>query len=111
VKGKSPAEFDEQPIEACETLLSYLEYYEIVKDEQYLNNAIKCFRWFTGINSKGLRLIDEESGACYDGLNNNGINYNQGSESLISYGMALMGISEKVSLITDDGYWRGKSIH
>jgi hypothetical protein len=99
VKGKSPAEYDEQPIEACETLLSYLEYYETVKDEQYLNNAVRCFRWFTGTNSKGLTLIDEETGACYDGLNETGINYNQGSESLISYGMALMKINEKVNLI------------
>ena len=95
-KGKEPAEFDEQPIEACETMLSYLSYYEIMKDEQYLNNAVRCFYWFTGKNSKNLSLIDEECGACYDGLNKTGINYNQGSESLISYGMAFIEISDKI---------------
>ena len=94
-KGKTPAEFDEQPIEACETMLAYLSYYKIMKDEQYLNNAVRCFNWFTGKNSKNLSLIDEESGACYDGLNETGINYNQGSESLISYGMAFLEIYKK----------------
>jgi hypothetical protein len=87
VKGKVPAEFDEQPVEACETLLTYLSCYDVGKDNKYLNNAVKCYSWFTGINSKGLSIIDKETGACYDGLNKNGVNYNQGSESLISYGM------------------------
>jgi len=76
-------------------MLAYLSYYKIMKDEQYLNNAVRCFNWFTGKNSKNLSLIDEESGACYDGLNETGINYNQGSESLISYGMAFLEIYKK----------------
>lgn len=89
-KGKEAAKYDEQPIEACETLLAYTEYYEITKEEKYLDNAFKCFCWYMGNNSKKLSLIDEETGACYDGLNENGLNYNQGSESIISYGIAFM---------------------
>ncbi|MHB1393369.1 MAG: glycosyltransferase [Clostridia bacterium] len=100
LKGKKAAEYDEQPIEACETLLSYLDYYEITKDKRHLDNAVKCFCWYTGQNSKGLSLIDEETGACYDGLNENSQNYNQGSESIISYGIAFMEISRKAKLIT-----------
>jgi len=100
LKGKKAAEYDEQPIEACETLLSYLDYYEITKDKRHLDNAVKCFCWYTGQNSKGLSLIDEDTGACYDGLNENGLNYNQGSESIISYGIAFMEISGKAKLIT-----------
>ena len=98
MKGEKAAEYDEQPIEACETLLSYLDYYEITKDKIHLDNAVKCFCWYTGQNSMGLSLIDEETGACYDGLNENGLNYNQGSESIISYGIAFMEISRKVRL-------------
>lgn len=109
-KGKIPAEFDEQPIEACEMMLAFLGYYEIVKEKQYLDNAVRCFCWFTGKNSKGVTLIDAESGACYDGLNENGINCNQGSESLISYGMALMEISKRIDSITFDGQWLEKRI-
>jgi hypothetical protein len=92
-KGKKAAEYDEQPIEACETLLAYLDYFEITKDKKHLDNAFKCFCWYTGQNSKGLSLIDEETGACYDGLNENGLNYNQGSESIISYGVAFLSIN------------------
>lgn len=105
LKGKKAAEYDEQPIEACETLLSYLDYYEITKDEKHLDNAVKCFCWYTGQNSKGLSLIDEETGACYDGLNENGLNYNQGSESIISYGIAFMEIRKKVKLISMGPNW------
>lgn len=103
-KGKTPAEFDEQPLEACEAVLAYLSYYEAVKERQYLNNAVICFSWFTGMNSKGLPLIDKETGACYDGLNEAGINYNQGSESLVSYGIALMEIYGRDALITNQGH-------
>ncbi len=109
-KGKKPAEYDEQPIEACETLLSYLDYYEITEDKKYLDYAIKCFCWYTGQNSKGLSLIDKETGACYDGLNEKGLNYNQGTESVISYGIAFMEISRKVKLITTGGHWLKKDI-
>lgn len=96
VKGKKPAEYDEQTIEACETLLAYIEYFEVVKDKKYLDNAMKCFNWYKGQNSKGLNLVDEETGACYDGLNENGLNYNQGSESIISYGISVMELSNFV---------------
>ena len=108
LKDKTAAEYDEQPIEACETLLSYVEYYEITKDKKHLDNAVKCFCWYTGQNSKGLSLIDKETGACYDGIIENGLNYNQGSESIISYGIAFMEIYRKVKLITMSGYWLKK---
>lgn len=98
VKGQEAGEYDEQPIEACETLLSYLDYFEITKDKKYLDYAVKCFCWYTGQNSKSLSLIDEETGACYDGLNKNGLNLNQGSESIVSYGIALMEISKLIAL-------------
>lgn len=110
LKGKKAAEYDEQPIEACETLLLYLDYYELSKDKNYLYDAVKCFCWYTGQNSKGLSLIDEETGACYDGLNESGLNYNQGSESMISYGIAFMEISKKVKLITMGCHWLKKDV-
>ena len=58
-----------------------------------------------------LPIIDKETGACYDGLNINGLNCNQGSESLISYGMALMEISRRIKSITNDGHWLEKSAY
>jgi hypothetical protein len=88
-----PARYDEQPIEACETLLMYIDYYKITKDIKFLDRAFKCFNWYRGHNSKGLCLIDSELGACYDGICDTGLNYNQGSESTISYGISLIEMS------------------
>ena len=104
-KGNKPAEYDEQPLEACETLLLYLDYYDMTGDKKILAHAAKCFCWYMGLNSKRLSLVDEETGACYDGLNETGLNYNQGSESIISYGIAFIEISKKMKLITADGQW------
>ena len=95
-KGNEPAAYDEQPIEACESELCYLEYYKITKDKKYLDNAKKCFNWYKGQNSKGLSLIDKDTGACYDGLRENGLNLNQGSECLVSYGIAYLKIYKYV---------------
>jgi hypothetical protein len=64
-----------------------------IKNKDCLLNALKCFNWYKGKNSKNLSLIDKETGACYDGINENGLNLNEGSESIISYGMAVMKIS------------------
>jgi len=110
IKGEEAATYDEQPIEACETILSYLDCYKITKDKGHLDNAVKCFSWYIGQNSKSLSLIDKETYACYDGLNKNGLNYNQGSESIVSYGIAFMEISKKVKKIKAGGHYvkRGK---
>lgn len=94
MKGGKPAAYDEQPLEACETLLAYLEYYQITQNKKILGYAKKCFKWYGGQNSKGLSLLDEKTGACYDGLNENGLNLNQGSESVVSYGIAFMEMSK-----------------
>ncbi|MGB8451177.1 MAG: hypothetical protein WCD89_02495 [Anaerocolumna sp.] len=92
--NEEPAAYDEQPIEACEALLCNLDYYELTKDKKYLKSAEQCFNWYKGQNSKGLSLLDKDTGACYDGLNENGLNLNQGSESLVSYGIAFMELSK-----------------
>jgi len=94
MKGKEPAAYDEQPLEACETLLANLDFYNITKDIKYLKNAEISFQWYKGRNSKGMSLLDKSTGAIYDGLNEKGLNLNQGSESLVSYGIAFMELSK-----------------
>ncbi len=98
MKDSVPALFDEQPLEACETLLAYLEVYDITGKEKYLKNAKKCFNWYNGQNCQGLSLIDPNNGGCYDGLNEQGLNFNQGSESVIAYGIAFMEISKHLKV-------------
>jgi len=91
-KGVTAAEFDEQPVEACETALAYLEAYEVTGKKEYKRKAEKCHAWYEGMNSKGICLIDDETGGCFDGLTEYGINLNMGAESLISYSISYLKI-------------------
>ena len=94
MKGGHPAEFDEQTVEACEGVLTYLEAYETTGKKKYLQKAKSCHAWYEGVNSKGISLVDSETGGCYDGLTQQGVNLNMGAESLVSYVISYMKISE-----------------
>lgn len=95
-KDGAPAEFDEQPLEACETLLACIEAYKVTGDREYLKAAEKCFDWFNGLNSKGLSLVDPDTGGCYDGITEDGVNFNQGAESIISYVISYLAIENYI---------------
>ena len=93
-KGRIPAEFDEQTVEACEGVLAYLEAYEATGKGEYLQKAEKCHQWYEGMNSKGISLVNKEEGGCFDGLTPDGLNLNMGAESLVSYMISCLKISE-----------------
>ncbi|OKP83426.1 glycosyltransferase [Paenibacillus helianthi] len=87
-RGGKPAEYDEQPIEACEMLMACREAAAVLKDPAYTKQADLCYAWYTGHNSLKLPLVDNQTGACYDGIHSTGLNLNQGSESIISFSIA-----------------------
>jgi len=93
-KGNDPAEFDEQPVEACETMLAFLEAYGSSGNKDYLERAKNCYSWYRGKNSKGLSLIDNETGGCYDAITAEGLNLNQGAESIVSFWIAYLEIKK-----------------
>lgn len=82
------AKFDQQPIEACEMLLTLKRAFEITSKDIYLKRARQCYLWYEGENSETLYLIDTATGGCFDGVTEKGINRNMGAESQISYGIA-----------------------
>lgn len=96
LKGETPAEFDEQPVEACEAVLAYLEAYAATGKEMYRQKAKQCHAWYNGVNSKGIPLIDSHSGGCYDGLTEEGVNLNMGAESLVSYFISYLAITGSI---------------
>lgn len=98
-KGKEPAEFDEQPVEACETMLAFLEAYLSSRNKFFLERAKTCYSWYHGMNSKGLGLIDKETGGCYDGITPDGLNLNQGAESIVSFWIAHLEIKKYFNII------------
>lgn len=92
VKGAEPTRYDEQPIEACASALTHLAAYNVAGDGAMLELARRSFAWYWGKNSRGESLIDVETGGCCDGITPDGINQNQGAESIASYGIANLSI-------------------
>ncbi len=90
--------FDQQPVEASAMALSYLTAYLTTKKREYYDNAILSFNWFLGKNHIKQMIYDEVTGGCFDGLNHNYVNLNQGAESTISYLMARLHFEEMKNL-------------
>ena len=67
--------------------------FEATGDEAYLVLQRKAFNWFLGANDQGCALFDFTTQGCSDGLGANGVNFNQGAESLVSYTLARYSIA------------------
>jgi len=89
IRGKNKALFDQQPIDAGYMVCCLEKAYYATKENFYLNWAKKWYKWFWGNNIKDTSLIDKNF-ACYDGLNPEGVNLNQGAESNICFLMAYL---------------------
>jgi len=85
VRGKKAACFDQQPVDAASIAFACLEAYEDIGGQHYLELARKAHRWYHGDNIHGLPLYDRMTGGCFDALTPEGVNLNQGAESLLCY--------------------------
>jgi glycosyltransferase involved in cell wall biosynthesis len=97
-RGGTPAEFDQQPIEAHGTISACLEAYRSTNDPYWHEQASIAFEWFLGRNDLGLSLYDSKTGGCRDGLHMDRVNQNQGAESTLAY---LISLSEMRLLEND----------
>ncbi|MDO4540663.1 MAG: hypothetical protein Q4B48_06170, partial [Syntrophomonadaceae bacterium] len=79
-----PALFDQQPVDAASACFANLEAWRITGKAEYLDLARRSAAWFYGDNIHGLSMVDPESGGCYDALTEDGVNANQGAESLLA---------------------------
>ncbi len=84
-KGGVCAPFDQQGIDAMAMVLLYQQAFRITKEKKYLLSMYKSYQWFLGVNDAGLSLYDPSTGGCFDGLQQAGVNHNQGAESTIAY--------------------------
>jgi len=85
VRGKKVARFDQQPVDAASIAFACLEGYQIIGEQHYLDLARRAHRWYHGDNVHGLSLYDRNTGGCFDALTPEGVNLNQGAESLLCY--------------------------
>lgn len=88
-KGRQPARFDQQPIEANATVAACLEAYRTTRDPRWLEEARSAFEWFLGRNDLGADLYDPASGGCCDGLHEDRVSRNQGAESTLAFLLSL----------------------
>ncbi len=91
--GQKPL-FDQQPIEAGYLTQAYVSAYEIVRERKYLELAKYSFEYFIGRNRLQAVMYDYSTGAVFDGLTSEGMNCNQGAESVICFLMALNSLNE-----------------
>ncbi len=89
-KNGSKARFDQQPLEAQSILEACIEAYRVTQDKKWTIEAHRCLEWFLGRNDINTALYDYKSGGCYDGLNANSPNRNQGAESTLAWLLALL---------------------
>lgn len=97
-KGGERQYYGEQPIDVSYTILALHKFYEIFKDEEYLNKLKIAFSWFLGNNHLHQIIYNPSTGGCYDGLEQYQVNLNQGAESTVDYLMARITV-EKYSRI------------
>jgi len=89
-RGGRKAQFDQQPIEAKALVQACVTAGRATGEACWISQAMRCFRWFTGENDKGLPLYNSDTGGGYDGLGPDGVNANQGAESTLAYLLSLL---------------------
>lgn len=80
----------EQPIDVAYTILALNKFYNVFKDKTYQQKMVIAFNWFLGDNHLHQIIYNPCTGGCYDGLEENNVNLNQGAESTVSYLMARL---------------------
>ena len=80
----------EQPIDVAYTILALSKFYDAFQEEKYLRKMEIGFSWFLGNNHLHQIIYNPCTGGCYDGLEDDYVNLNQGAESTVSYLMARL---------------------
>jgi glycosyltransferase involved in cell wall biosynthesis len=90
VRGGDRARFDQQPLEAHSMIDACIAANAVTGDEKWVEAAMLAFQWFLGQNDLRAFLCDLRGGGCYDGLQPDGVNSNQGAESTLAWLLSLV---------------------
>lgn len=93
-KGGEKARYDQQPIEAADMVLAVSALFEATGKEKYLTIARDWMGWYFSNNINKQSLIDNKTGGVRDGLTPQGLNENQGAESIVTYLLAYLSLSK-----------------
>jgi glycosyltransferase involved in cell wall biosynthesis len=96
-KGNEPIEVaigGEQPIDVAYTIMALQKFYNCFGTDAYRKKMDVAFSWFLGNNHLQQIVYNPCTGGCYDGVEENCVNLNQGAESTVSYLMARLTIEK-----------------
>jgi hypothetical protein len=96
-RGGSRAVFDQQAVDAAALASACVDAFRASEDERFRRWATLAYQWFAGRNVRNQPMIDPETGGCYDGLRPDGVNPNQGAESLLAWLLAWEDMAEMPS--------------
>ncbi len=85
VKDKERSIYAQQPIDVMAMVLMYHQAFVMTGQRKYLEKLFTSFMWFLGENDLRLSLYDFETKGCCDGIEDYGVNRNQGAESSLAY--------------------------
>jgi len=94
LRGEKRALYDQQPIEAGTMAETATLACKIARTEAHEKALRRALGWFFGLNMKSVKVYDEETGACHDGITEAGLNENHGSEAIISMLLAVASFLE-----------------
>jgi hypothetical protein len=96
-KDREKAVYGQQPIEAGSTVEVCTFAYEITRQKKYLDFAVKAFEWYSGRNILNMDMINTNTGGVKDGLEEWGLNPNEGAESILSFALAIQALKKVTS--------------
>ena len=82
--GELPV-FDQQAIETMAMVLVYFQAYRTTHEPAFIERMFASYQWFLSENLLRVPLYDQETKGCCDGLQESGLNRNQGAESTLAY--------------------------
>lgn len=88
---ETPQAFDQQPLEAWATIEACALAFETTGDAKWLTHVETAYAWYLGANDLGLRLALPDGG-CFDGLQVDRVNLNQGAESILAWQFAALAV-------------------
>ena len=102
VGGSGPADhgpdFDQQPIEVAALADACTRAETVDGDRRWMNGITSAADWFLGHNDSGVVMWDPKTGGAFDGLEKDGANLNQGTESTLALLSTLQHTRSSVSV-------------
>jgi len=82
--GGKKAQYPQQAIDAMSVVLLFQNALHYTGELHYHECMLGCYRWFFSENDLGISLYDRLSQGCCDGLEDYGMNRNEGAESTLA---------------------------